>query len=87
MTQGETNNSAERECVCVRSVGAVCSVSWRLLCADMLVACVRDLSLSLQGWQHVGDRLISATVEYEETGWYDGQVGVLDPVCLLWWTA
>jgi hypothetical protein len=21
------------------------------------------------GWQHVGDRLISATVEYEETGW------------------
>jgi hypothetical protein len=26
------------------------------------------------GWQHVGDRLISATVEYEETGWYDGQV-------------
>lgn len=27
------------------------------------------------GWQHVGDRLISATVEYEETGWYDGQVG------------
>lgn len=28
------------------------------------------------GWQHVGDRLISATIEYEETGWYDGQVGV-----------
>jgi hypothetical protein len=28
------------------------------------------------GWQHVGDRLISATVEYEETGWYDGQVRV-----------
>lgn len=54
----------------------------RLLCADMLVAC-GFLSLSLQGWQHVGDRLISATVEYEETGWYDGQVGMLDPVCLL----
>ncbi len=33
------------------------------------------------GWQHVGDRLISATVEYEETGWYDGQVGWQAPGC------
>jgi uncharacterized membrane protein len=39
------------------------------------------LCFCLQGWQHVGDRLISATVEYEETGWYDGQVrgGWTDP--------
>lgn len=35
------------------------------------------------GWQHVGDRLISATVEYEETGWYDGQVWVKTPQVLL----
>ena len=26
------------------------------------------------GWSYVGDRLLSAAVEYEETGWYDGQV-------------
>ncbi|MQL74929.1 hypothetical protein Taro_007295 [Colocasia esculenta] len=25
------------------------------------------------GWAYVGNRLLSATVEYEETGWYDGQ--------------
>jgi len=35
------------------------------------------------GWQHVGDRLISATVEYEETGWYDGQVWVNTPQILM----
>jgi hypothetical protein len=37
----------------------------------------------LQGWQHVGDRLISATVEYEETGWYDGQTWVKTPQVLM----
>ena len=26
------------------------------------------------GWSYVRDRLLSATVEYEETGWYDGPV-------------
>ena len=36
-----------------------------------------------QGWQHVGDRLISATVEYEETGWYDGQTWVKTPQVLM----
>ncbi|CAM8911913.1 unnamed protein product [Rhodiola kirilowii] len=29
------------------------------------------------GWAYVGNRLLSATVEYEETGWYDGQVLVV----------
>ncbi|PWA53557.1 hypothetical protein CTI12_AA443450 [Artemisia annua] len=28
------------------------------------------------GWAYVGNRLLSATVEYEETGWYDGQLWV-----------
>ncbi|VVA11814.1 PREDICTED: DUF1230 [Prunus dulcis] len=28
------------------------------------------------GWAYVGNRLLSATVEYEETGWYDGQMWV-----------
>ncbi|CAM8975373.1 unnamed protein product [Rhodiola kirilowii] len=26
------------------------------------------------GWAYVGNRLVIATVEYEETGWHDGQV-------------
>ena len=26
------------------------------------------------GWSHVGNRLVSETVEYEESGWYDGQI-------------
>ncbi|KAL5698719.1 hypothetical protein ACHQM5_029714 [Ranunculus cassubicifolius] len=28
------------------------------------------------GWAYVGNRLLSATVEYEETGWYDGQIWI-----------
>ncbi|PIA43016.1 hypothetical protein AQUCO_02000458v1 [Aquilegia coerulea] len=28
------------------------------------------------GWAYVGNRLLSATVEYEETGWYDGQMWI-----------
>lgn len=31
------------------------------------------------GFSHVGSRLLSATVVYEETGWYDGQVS--PPCC------
>lgn len=32
-----------------------------------------------QGWSYVGDRLLSAVVPYEETGWYDGQLWVKPP--------
>lgn len=41
---------------------------------SMFIVTILVLRLYL-GWQHVGSRLLSATVEYEETGWYDGQVG------------
>ncbi|CAN6441761.1 unnamed protein product [Victoria cruziana] len=34
------------------------------------------------GWAYVGNRLLSATVEYEETGWYDGQMWVKPPEVL-----
>jgi hypothetical protein len=30
-------------------------------------------------WSYVGNRLLSAVVEYEETGWYDGQLFVKPP--------
>ena len=32
-----------------------------------------------QGWSYVGDRLLSAVIPYEETGWYDGQMWVKPP--------
>lgn len=42
-----------------------------------------DFISSWKGWSYVGDRLLSAVVPYEETGWYDGQMWVKPPeVCL-----
>ena len=38
--------------------------------------------LIYNNWSYVRDRLLSATVEYEETGWYDGQTYVKDPEML-----
>ncbi|MEW5307056.1 MAG: hypothetical protein WDW36_009474 [Sanguina aurantia] len=35
------------------------------------------------GYSHVGSRLLSATVEYEESGWYDGQIWVKTPQMLM----
>uniref|UniRef100_A0A7N0TE90 Uncharacterized protein n=1 Tax=Kalanchoe fedtschenkoi TaxID=63787 RepID=A0A7N0TE90_KALFE len=35
-----------------------------------------------RGWSYVGDRLLSAVVPYEETGWYDGQMWVKPPEVL-----
>jgi len=32
------------------------------------------------GWNHVFKRLTSEKVEYEESGWYDGQVWIKPPV-------
>eukprot|EP00271_Cylindrocystis_brebissonii_P021751 TRINITY_DN795_c0_g1_i2.p1 TRINITY_DN795_c0_g1~~TRINITY_DN795_c0_g1_i2.p1 ORF type:complete len:340 (+),score=44.63 TRINITY_DN795_c0_g1_i2:215-1234(+) len=34
------------------------------------------------GWSYVGDRLLSAVIPYEETGWYDGQLWVKPPEIL-----
>ncbi|KAL0017605.1 hypothetical protein SO802_004674 [Lithocarpus litseifolius] len=50
----------------------------RVLCAfssGVFVVTLAVLRMYL-GWAYVGNRLLSATVEYEETGWYDGQVWV-----------
>ena len=47
-----------------------------------LVVTVTLLRLYL-GWSFVGNRLLSATVEYEETGWYDGQLWVKTPQVLM----
>ena len=34
------------------------------------------------GWSYVVDRLFSATVFYEESGWYDGQIWIKTPEIL-----
>lgn len=51
------------------------------LCGGILAATVVTLRLYL-GWAYIGNRLFSATVEYEETGWYDGEVWVKPPEVL-----
>jgi len=35
------------------------------------------------GWQYIYSRLMEATVPYEESGWYDGQVWIKPPEILL----
>ena len=34
------------------------------------------------GWSYVGSRLLTATLEYEESGWYDGQMWAKPPEIL-----
>lgn len=37
------------------------------------ISCILILMLRIYtGWNYIGQRLISKTIEYEETGWYDG---------------
>ncbi|KAJ9555975.1 hypothetical protein OSB04_010589 [Centaurea solstitialis] len=45
------------------------------LCSGILAVTLAVVRMYL-GWAYVGNRLLSATVEYEETGWYDGQIWV-----------
>lgn len=40
----------------------------------------------MQGWSYVGDRLLSAVIPYEESGWYDGQMWVKPPEVSLFYT-
>ncbi|XP_078152310.1 YCF36, putative (DUF1230) isoform X2 [Carex rostrata] len=49
--------------------------------AGLLAVILAVLRIYL-GWAYVGNRLLSATVEYEETGWYDGQIWVKTPEVL-----
>ncbi|KAG6469465.1 uncharacterized protein ycf36-like [Zingiber officinale] len=49
--------------------------------AGLLAVTLAVLRMYL-GWAYVGNRLLSATVEYEETGWYDGQIWVKTPEVL-----
>ena len=50
--------------------------------AGALVPVVAAMLRVYMGWAYVGNRLLSAVVEYEETGWYDGQIWVKPPKVL-----
>eukprot|EP00249_Psilotum_nudum_P006400 c19718_g1_i3 orf=581-1519(+) len=50
-------------------------------CGGLIAVILASLRMYL-GWSYVGNRLLSATVEYEETGWYDGEVWVKPPEVL-----
>jgi len=50
--------------------------------AGSLVAVSALLLRTYLGWAYVGNRLLSAVIEYEETGWYDGQLFVKPPKVL-----
>ncbi|KAK7310721.1 hypothetical protein RJT34_08411 [Clitoria ternatea] len=60
------------------SVGAQSEPLKRVLCAASSGVFVVTLAVVRMylGWAYVGNRLLSATIEYEETGWYDGQIWV-----------
>lgn len=47
----------------------------------LIVVAIANLRIYL-GWKYVADRLMTATLAYEETGWYDGQFFVKPPEIL-----
>lgn len=48
---------------------------------SLVVVAVATIRIYL-GWSYVGDRLFTASLEYEESGWYDGQLFVKPPEVL-----
>lgn len=62
------------------------SFSWDLFIFDELFCTILFLGLVLVrlylGWSYVVSRLFSATVFYEESGWYDGQIWIKTPEML-----
>jgi len=48
-----------------------------------LVITILFCSRSYLGWQYIYSRLMEATIAYEESGWYDGQVWIKPPEVLL----
>lgn len=47
-----------------------------------LVVVVLSVLRVYLGWSYVGNRLLSAVIPYEETGWYDGQIWAKPPEVL-----
>lgn len=59
---------------------------WELLILNILIVNTIFLLVFIRlylGWSYVIKRLISATIFYEESGWYDGQLWVKSPEFLI----
>ena len=60
--------------------------SWKLFILDELFCTIVLLSLVLirlyLGWSYIISRLFSASIFYEESGWYDGQIWIKTPEML-----
>ena len=60
--------------------------SWYIFLFNEFACVIVFLSLILirlyLGWSYIVDRLFSATVFYEESGWYDGQIWIKTPEML-----
>lgn len=60
--------------------------SWDVFVFNESICSIMFLSLILirlyLGWSYILDRLLSATVFYEESGWYDGQIWIKTPEIL-----
>lgn len=49
---------------------------WQFICVASIggaIGLIMPILLLLSGWSHVKQRLDSAEIFYEESGWYDGQ--------------
>lgn len=60
--------------------------SWSLFVLNEFFCTILSLSLILirlyLGWSYIVGRLFSATIFYEESGWYDGQIWIKTPEML-----
>lgn len=65
---------------------ATIQFSWHVFLFNESICIFSFLGLVLMrlylGWSYVVDRLFSATVFYEESGWYDGQIWIKTPEML-----
>jgi hypothetical protein len=62
------------------------SFSWNVFILDEVFCVILCLSAILVrlylGWSYIVSRLFSATIFYEESGWYDGQIWIKTPEML-----
>lgn len=79
-----TNEYQEEDCLIVIVLARLItrsnnrSTSMNYFLEEVLVPFSFSICMQ-QGWSYVGDRLLSAVIPYEETGWYDGQMWVKPP--------
>ena len=66
---------------------SIIKFAWSIFLIDELFCIIIALSLILMrlylGWSYILYRLFSATVFYEESGWYDGQMWLKTPEIII----